>query len=106
MTVYDNMAFSLRMRGFTKNEIEQRVRESAEILGLDEILKRKPRELSGGQRQRVALGRAIARKLVVLECLVVRVMSKPISDLKSFHLGGTVAVNLPFPHGLSMAPRE
>ncbi|MDP1989773.1 MAG: sn-glycerol-3-phosphate ABC transporter ATP-binding protein UgpC [Syntrophales bacterium] len=75
MTVYDNMAFSLRMRGFSKSEIEQRVRESAEILGLDELLKRKPRELSGGQRQRVALGRAIVRKPVVF------LFDEPLSNL-------------------------
>ena len=65
MTVYDNMAFSLRMRGFPKVEIEQRVRDAADILGLDELLHRKPRELSGGQKQSVALGRAIVRKPMV-----------------------------------------
>jgi multiple sugar transport system ATP-binding protein len=61
MTVYDNMAFGLRMRKFAKPEIEKRVREAAEILGIQELLKRKPRQLSGGQRQRVAVGRAIVR---------------------------------------------
>jgi multiple sugar transport system ATP-binding protein len=61
MTVYDNMAFGLKMRKFPKAEIEQRVREAAEILGIQDLLKRKPRQLSGGQRQRVAVGRAIVR---------------------------------------------
>jgi len=61
MTVYDNMAFGLKMRKFPKPEIEARVREAAEILGIQELLKRKPRQLSGGQRQRVAVGRAIVR---------------------------------------------
>jgi multiple sugar transport system ATP-binding protein len=61
MTVYDNMAFGLKMRKFPKAEIEQRVREAAEILSIQELLKRKPRQLSGGQRQRVAVGRAIVR---------------------------------------------
>src|SRR5207302_11484532 len=61
MTVYDNMAFGLKMRKFPKAEIAKRVQEAAEILGIQELLKRKPRQLSGGQRQRVALGRAIVR---------------------------------------------
>jgi multiple sugar transport system ATP-binding protein len=61
MTVYDNMAFGLKMRKFAKPEIEKRVRDAAEILGIQELLKRKPRQLSGGQRQRVAVGRAIVR---------------------------------------------
>jgi multiple sugar transport system ATP-binding protein len=61
MTVYDNMAFGLKMRKFPKPEIEKRVREAADILGIQELLKRKPRQLSGGQRQRVAVGRAIVR---------------------------------------------
>ncbi len=61
MSVYDNMAFGLKMRKFDKSEIEVRVNEAAEILGIHEYLKRKPRKLSGGQRQRVALGRAIVR---------------------------------------------
>jgi multiple sugar transport system ATP-binding protein len=61
MSVYDNMAFGLKMRKFPKVEIEKRVREAAEILGIQELLKRKPRQLSGGQRQRVAVGRAIVR---------------------------------------------
>jgi multiple sugar transport system ATP-binding protein len=61
MTVYDNMAFGLKMRKFSKGEIDRRVQEAADILGIRELLKRKPRQLSGGQRQRVALGRAIVR---------------------------------------------
>ncbi|MBI2467361.1 MAG: sn-glycerol-3-phosphate ABC transporter ATP-binding protein UgpC [Candidatus Rokubacteria bacterium] len=61
MTVYDNMAFGLKMRKFPKPEIEKRVREAAQMLGIQELLARKPRQLSGGQRQRVAVGRAIVR---------------------------------------------
>jgi multiple sugar transport system ATP-binding protein len=61
MSVYDNMAFGLKMRKFDKSEIQTRVHEAAEILGIQEYLRRKPRQLSGGQRQRVALGRAIVR---------------------------------------------
>jgi multiple sugar transport system ATP-binding protein len=61
MSVYDNIAFGLKMRRFTHAQISQRVQEAAEILGIGDYLKRKPRQLSGGQRQRVALGRAIVR---------------------------------------------
>ncbi|MFM8497908.1 MAG: ABC transporter ATP-binding protein [Planctomycetia bacterium] len=61
MTVADNMAFGLKMRRVPKPEIERRVREAAEVLGIGPLLVRRPRELSGGQRQRVALGRAIVR---------------------------------------------
>jgi len=61
MSVFDNMAFGLKMRKFEKKEIAQRVKEAADILGIGEYLTRKPRQLSGGQRQRVALGRAIVR---------------------------------------------
>ncbi|HLY43963.1 MAG TPA: sn-glycerol-3-phosphate ABC transporter ATP-binding protein UgpC [Stellaceae bacterium] len=61
MSVYDNMAFGLKMRKFEKPEIAKRVQEAAEILGIEQLLQRKPRQLSGGQRQRVALGRAIVR---------------------------------------------
>jgi multiple sugar transport system ATP-binding protein len=61
MTVYDNMAFGLKMRKFPKPEIDKRVREAALMLGIQELLSRKPRQLSGGQRQRVAVGRAIVR---------------------------------------------
>jgi multiple sugar transport system ATP-binding protein len=61
MTVFNNMAFGLKMRKFARTEIKQRVREAAEILDIQDLLERKPRQLSGGQRQRVALGRAIVR---------------------------------------------
>src|SRR5271163_335925 len=61
MTVYDNMAFGLKMRKFARSEIATRVQAAAEILGIQDYLARKPRQLSGGQRQRVALGRAIVR---------------------------------------------
>jgi multiple sugar transport system ATP-binding protein len=61
MSVFDNMAFGLKMRKFAKAEIGKRVKEAADILGIADLLKRKPRQLSGGQRQRVALGRAIVR---------------------------------------------
>src|SRR5205814_5807464 len=61
MSVYDNMAFVLKMRKFAKPEIQKRLREAADILGIGEYLKRKPRQLSGGQRQRVARGLAIVR---------------------------------------------
>ncbi|MGG4043102.1 ABC transporter ATP-binding protein [Bacillus smithii] len=62
MTVYGNMAFSLKLQKLPKSEIDQRVRWAADVLGLKEKLDRKPRELSGGERQRVALGRAIVRQ--------------------------------------------
>ncbi|AIF69415.1 sugar ABC transporter ATP-binding protein [Palaeococcus pacificus DY20341] len=75
MTVYDNIAFPLKLRKVPKQEIDQRVREVAEMLGLTELLHRKPRELSGGQRQRVALGRAIVRKPQVF------LMDEPLSNL-------------------------
>src|SRR5438874_8616035 len=61
MSVYDNMAFGLKMRKFERTDIVKRVQDAAEILGIQELLRRKPRQLSGGQRQRVALGRAIVR---------------------------------------------
>jgi multiple sugar transport system ATP-binding protein len=61
MSVYDNMAFGLKMRGVAKDQIDKQVQEAARMLGLQDFLKRKPRQLSGGQRQRVALGRAIVR---------------------------------------------
>src|SRR5271165_2152289 len=61
MSVHDNMAFGLKMRKFDKPDIAKRVAEAADILGIQDLLRRKPRQLSGGQRQRVALGRAIVR---------------------------------------------
>ena len=61
LSVYDNMAFSLKIRKTDKNEIETRVREAAQILDIEQLLKRKPKALSGGQRQRVAVGRSIVR---------------------------------------------
>src|SRR5207248_10232094 len=61
MSVYDNMAFGLRMRKFERPEIDRRVRHAADVLGIQPLLDRRPRQLSGGQRQRVALGRAIVR---------------------------------------------
>jgi len=75
MDVYDNMAFGLKLRGTPKAEIQRRVGEAAEILGLQNFLKRKPKELSGGQRQRVALGRAIVRSPKVF------LMDEPLSNL-------------------------
>jgi multiple sugar transport system ATP-binding protein len=75
MTVYDNMAFGLKLRKYDKKEIKQRVENAAEILGLTDFLKRKPAALSGGQRQRVALGRAIVRDAKVF------LMDEPLSNL-------------------------
>jgi len=62
MTVYENMAFGLKLRKFKKDEIDRRVKEAAQILGILDLLDRRPKALSGGQRQRVAVGRAIVRK--------------------------------------------
>src|SRR3989449_10858017 len=62
MTVYDNLSFGLKLRKTPKSEIDKRVRDAAQILGLEPFLDRKPKALSGGQRQRVALGRAIVRQ--------------------------------------------
>src|SRR5919205_4660252 len=62
MTVYENMSYGLRIRGLTRADVEARVRRAAGILGLLDLLERRPRELSGGQRQRVAMGRAIVRE--------------------------------------------
>src|SRR5216683_2057689 len=75
MSVFDNMAFGLKLRHFPKDQINQRVDEAADILGLQQFLKRKPKELSGGQRQRVALGRAIVREPQVF------LMDEPLSNL-------------------------
>ncbi|MCM3540673.1 ABC transporter ATP-binding protein [Priestia endophytica] len=75
MSVYDNMAFGLKLRKFSKEEISRRVKDAARILGLEEYLNRKPKALSGGQRQRVALGRAIVRDAKVF------LMDEPLSNL-------------------------
>jgi multiple sugar transport system ATP-binding protein len=75
MTVYDNMAFGLKLRKFARDEIERRVQNAAEILGLKPYLDRRPKALSGGQRQRVALGRAIVRDAKVF------LMDEPLSNL-------------------------
>ena len=75
MTVYDNIAYGLKLRKFPKRVIDQKVREAAEILDITELLKRKPKALSGGQRQRVAIGRAIVREPQVF------LMDEPLSNL-------------------------
>lgn len=75
MSVYDNMAYGLKIRGFGKQHIRQRVEEAARILELEPLLQRKPRELSGGQRQRVAMGRAIVREPAVF------LFDEPLSNL-------------------------
>ncbi len=75
MSVYDNLSFGLRLRKTPRAEIEQRVKQAAEILGIGELLNRKPKQLSGGQRQRVALGRAIVREPQVF------LMDEPLSNL-------------------------
>jgi multiple sugar transport system ATP-binding protein len=75
MTVFDNMAFGLRLRSYSKREIDQRVRDAANLLGIEPLLSRKPKELSGGERQRVAVGRAIVRKPLVF------LFDEPLSNL-------------------------
>ena len=75
MTVYENMSFGLRLRRMPKNQIDEKVREAARILGIDELLDRKPKALSGGQRQRVAMGRAIVREPKVF------LFDEPLSNL-------------------------
>jgi len=75
MSVYDNMAFGLKLRKTPKDEIDRRVKEAAEILGLAHLLDRRPKALSGGQRQRVAVGRAIVREPAVF------LMDEPLSNL-------------------------
>jgi len=75
MTVYENMAFGLKLRKVPKDEIRRRVQEAAEILGIEQLLDRKPRQLSGGQRQRVAVGRAIVRNPKVF------LFDEPLSNL-------------------------
>ncbi|HTP83788.1 MAG TPA: sn-glycerol-3-phosphate import ATP-binding protein UgpC [Alphaproteobacteria bacterium] len=75
MSVYDNMAYGLKIRGMARSEIEARVRKAADILQLGDFLERKPRQLSGGQRQRVAMGRAIVREPAVF------LFDEPLSNL-------------------------
>jgi multiple sugar transport system ATP-binding protein len=75
MNAYDNMAFGLKMRGFDRTEIRRRVESASEILGLTEVLAKRPRHLSGGQRQRVAMGRAIVREPEAF------LMDEPLSNL-------------------------
>ena len=75
LSVYDNMAFGLKLRKLPKEEIKRRVSEAADILGIQELLQRKPRQLSGGQRQRVAVGRAIVREPKVF------LFDEPLSNL-------------------------
>jgi multiple sugar transport system ATP-binding protein len=75
MTVFENMAFALRLRKVGRSEVDRRVRETAKILGLEELLDRRPRNLSGGQRQRVAMGRAIVREPRAF------LMDEPLSNL-------------------------
>ncbi|HCW51884.1 MAG TPA: glycerol-3-phosphate ABC transporter ATP-binding protein, partial [Clostridiales bacterium] len=75
MNVYENMAFGLKLRRFPRAEIDRRVKEAADILGIGDLLKRRPRQLSGGQRQRVALGRAIVREPQAF------LMDEPLSNL-------------------------
>jgi multiple sugar transport system ATP-binding protein len=75
MSAYDNMAFGLKMRSVPKSEIKRRVEDAARVLGLDRVLKKKPRTLSGGQRQRVAMGRAIVREPQAF------LMDEPLSNL-------------------------
>jgi multiple sugar transport system ATP-binding protein len=75
MSVYDNMAFGLKLRKTPKDEIKRRVQEAADILGIEMLLERKPRQLSGGQRQRVAVGRAIVREPKVF------LFDEPLSNL-------------------------
>ena len=75
MSVYDNMAFGLKLRKVPKDQIDKVVHEAAKILGIEHLLDRKPKALSGGQRQRVALGRAIVRSPKVF------LMDEPLSNL-------------------------
>ncbi len=75
MTVFNNMAYGLKLRKLSRNEIQRRVHEAAELLQLTDFLKRKPRQLSGGQRQRVAMGRALVRKPLVF------LFDEPLSNL-------------------------
>ncbi|MDD5021663.1 MAG: sn-glycerol-3-phosphate ABC transporter ATP-binding protein UgpC [Endomicrobiaceae bacterium] len=75
MTVYENMGFALKLKGYSRTEIEKRVKEAADILSIGHLMDRKPKQLSGGQRQRVAVGRAIVRKPKVF------LFDEPLSNL-------------------------
>src|SRR5215213_5562363 len=75
LSVYDNIAFGLKLKKMPKDEIDRRVQDAARVLGLEELLKRKPRALSGGQRQRVAMGRALVRQPQAF------LMDEPLSNL-------------------------
>ncbi|UCG35421.1 MAG: ABC transporter ATP-binding protein [Candidatus Omnitrophota bacterium] len=75
MAAYDNMAFALKLRNYSRSDIDKRVRDAAQILGIKHLLDRRPRELSGGERQRVAVGRAIVRKPMVF------LFDEPLSNL-------------------------
>ncbi|HPJ15852.1 MAG TPA: ATP-binding cassette domain-containing protein, partial [Spirochaetota bacterium] len=87
MSVYENMAFGLKMRKVPKDEIDKRVKEAAQILHIENLLSRKPKQLSGGQRQRVALGRAIVRNPKVF------LFDEPLSNLDA-KLRGTMRVEI------------
>src|SRR6187455_3378772 len=92
LSVYDNMAFGLKLRKVPKEEIKRRVGEAADILGIRDLLERKPRQLSGGQRQRVAVGRAIVREPKVflfdepLSNLDAKLRVTTRAELKSLHM--------------------
>lgn len=92
MSVAQNMAFPLKMRGLAKAQIEVKVREAAGLLGLDQLLNRKPKELSGGQRQRVAIGRALVREPALF------LFDEPLSNLDA-QLRGGMRVELSRLHG-------
>ena len=107
MSVAGNMAFGLKMRKFAKPEIETRIKRAAAILGIENLLERKPRQLSGGQRQRVALGRAIVRDPKVflfdepLSNLDAKLRVQMRVELKKLHERlGTTAIYVTHPRGL------